>query len=66
MECLFFGGGPSVWVAYTDSDMTGDIDYKKSTARHLVTFAWRNSFMAIQVAKVCRIIPYGGRIHCYY
>ena len=39
MEDLCFGSGPSVLVAYTDSDMAGDIDSKKSISGYLVAFA---------------------------
>ena len=37
-DCLCFGGSPSVLVAFMDSDMVGDIDSRKSTSWHLVTF----------------------------
>ena len=39
MEDLCFGSGPSVLVAYTDSDMAGDIDSRKSILGYLVVFA---------------------------
>ncbi|PKI49853.1 hypothetical protein CRG98_029764 [Punica granatum] len=37
--CLHFGTGKSELVGYTDADMAGDIDYRKSTSGYLMTFA---------------------------
>jgi len=37
--CLRFGGGKPVLVGYTDGNMGGDIDLRKSISRYLVTFA---------------------------
>jgi hypothetical protein len=39
--CLCFGDGKPVLDGYTDADMAGDIDYRKSTSRYLITFAER-------------------------
>jgi len=37
-KCLCFGKGKPVLEGYRDADMTGDIDFKKSTLRYLTTF----------------------------
>lgn len=36
---LTFGGDKPLLVSYTDSDMAGDIDSRKSISGYLVTFA---------------------------
>lgn len=37
--CLCFGDDKPVLVGYTDADMAGDIDSRKSTSGYLITFA---------------------------
>ena len=37
--CLRFGGSEPVLEGYTDADMAGDIDHKRSTSGYLFTFA---------------------------
>ena len=37
--CLYFGSGGFVLNGYAYSDMTGDVDYRKSILRFLITFA---------------------------
>ena len=37
--CLCYGGADPVWEGYTDSDMAGDLDGRKSTTGFLYTFA---------------------------
>ena len=37
--CLRFGGSELSLEGYTDSNMVGDPDYRKSTSRYLFTFA---------------------------
>jgi hypothetical protein len=37
--CLCFGDGKPVLDGYTDADMAGDIDSRKSTSGYLITFA---------------------------
>jgi hypothetical protein len=49
---LCFGGNEAKLIAYSDSDLAGDIDGKKSTSGYLVTHSG-SSGMAKQVAKVC-------------
>lgn len=38
-RCLCFGKGKPVLEGYTDADMTGDVDSRKSTSGYLTTFA---------------------------
>jgi len=38
---LCFGIGKPALCGYTDSDMTGDVDSRKSTSGYLITFAGR-------------------------
>ena len=51
--CLCFGGAKLVLEGYTDSDMTGDLDSRKSTSGFLFIFA-----------EVCCFIYNRGRVHC--
>ncbi|CAJ2658330.1 unnamed protein product [Trifolium pratense] len=37
--CLCFGGGDPVLDGYTDADMAGDLDCRKSTSGYMMTFA---------------------------
>ena len=37
--CLCFGDGKPMLDGFTDSDMAGDIDSRKSTSGYLMTFA---------------------------
>jgi hypothetical protein len=37
--CLSFGSGKPMLVGYTDSDMAGDVDTRKSTSGYLITFS---------------------------
>ena len=37
--CLYFGDDKPVLVGYTDADMVGDVDSRKSTSSYLITFA---------------------------
>ena len=37
--CLCFGSDKSPLVGYTDADMAGDVDHRKSTSGYLLTFA---------------------------
>ena len=37
--CLSFGNANPVLVGYTDADMAGDVDSRKSTLGYLITFA---------------------------
>ena len=36
--CLCFGDDKPVLAGYTDDDMVGDVDSKKSTSGYLITF----------------------------
>ncbi|KAK8921663.1 hypothetical protein KSP39_PZI019972 [Platanthera zijinensis] len=36
--CLQFGGGPPKLIGYSDSDMSGDVDTRRSTSGFVVTF----------------------------
>ncbi|WKA06698.1 hypothetical protein VitviT2T_024587 [Vitis vinifera] len=36
---LTFGSGKPIFVGYTDSDMTGDVDNRRSTSGYLMTFS---------------------------
>jgi hypothetical protein len=49
---LCFGGSEAKLIAYSDSDLAGDIDGRKSTLVFGYSFR-RNSGMAKQVAKLC-------------
>ena len=44
---LCFGGKESVLTGYTDTNMAGDLDSKKSTFSYLVTFIGGSSIMAV-------------------
>ena len=37
--CLYFGDAKPVLAGYTDADMAGDVDSRKSTSGYLITFA---------------------------
>jgi hypothetical protein len=37
--CLCFGNGKQVLDGFTDADMAGDIDSRKSTSRYLITYS---------------------------
>ena len=37
--CLCFGNGKAMLDGFTDSDMAGDVDSRKSTSGYLMTFA---------------------------
>jgi hypothetical protein len=37
--CLSFGSGKPMLVGYTDSDMAGDVETRKSTSSYLITFS---------------------------
>ena len=37
--CLFFGNGKPMLDGFTDADMAGDVDSRKSTSGYLMTFA---------------------------
>jgi hypothetical protein len=37
--CLSFGSGKPMLIGYTDSDMAGDVDTRKSTSGYLITFS---------------------------
>jgi hypothetical protein len=37
---LCFGGNEAKLIAYSDSDLAGDIDGRKSTLGYLVTHSW--------------------------
>ena len=39
--CLCFGSGEPMQEGYTDSNMVGDVDSRKSILRFLMTFAGR-------------------------
>lgn len=36
--CLCFGDGKPMLNGFTDFDMAGDMDFRKSTSRYLMTF----------------------------
>lgn len=37
--CLCFGKVEPVLVGFTDADLAGDVDSRKSTSRYMITFA---------------------------
>ena len=39
--CLCFGNSKPLLVGFTNADMTGDVDSRKSTLGYLITFAGR-------------------------
>lgn len=45
---LCFGRGKPEFYGYTDVDMVGDIDSRKSTSGYLITFFRRSCFMAVK------------------
>ena len=53
--CLCFGSGELMLDGYTDSDMAGDVDFKKFISGFLMTFEGGGGG-AIQVAEMCCII----------
>ena len=40
-SCLYFGTNKPVLIGCTDADMTGDVDFRKSTFGYLITFSGR-------------------------
>jgi len=62
---LCFGGDKPNLVRYSDLNMVGDIDSKKSTSSYLINFAGGYD-LTIKTAKVCSIVYYKGRVHCHY
>ena len=42
--CLCFGSGEPILKGYSDADMAGDLDSRKSTLRFLMTFAGGTSY----------------------
>ena len=58
--CLSFGKEKPVLKGYTDADMAGDLDGRKSTSGYLFTFVGGSPIMAILVAKMCGFIHDGG------
>nr|KYP53493.1 Retrovirus-related Pol polyprotein from transposon TNT 1-94 [Cajanus cajan] len=38
-RCLFFGNGDLKLIGYSDANMVGDVDSRKSASRYLITFA---------------------------
>ena len=51
-------------VPYTDSNMVGNIDSRKYLSGYLIAFV--GEAISWQVAKVCGVIQFRGRVHCYY
>lgn len=60
---LCFGIGKAVLDGYTDSDMAGNLDDRKSTSGYLMTFAGGSCLMAKQIAEMCCFIDYRGRVY---
>jgi len=50
--CLSFKSGKFVLNGYTNADMAGDVDSRKSTSNYMMTLA-RGGVMAIQTTKMC-------------
>ena len=63
---LCFGSGKSELVGFTDADMAGNIDTRKSTSRYLITFSWGSCLVAIKATKMCCFINYRSRVYCSY
>ncbi|PKI64048.1 hypothetical protein CRG98_015580 [Punica granatum] len=61
---LHFGTGKPELVGYTNADMAGDIDSRKSTSGYLMTFAGGSYLMAIKASIVHHFVYNGTRIHC--
>ena len=53
---LCFGSEKPVLVGYTDANMAGDVDSRKSTSGYLITYAGGSCGMTVKIAKVCRIV----------
>ena len=49
--CLYFGDDEPMLVGYTDSDMAGDVDSRKSTSGFLMTFAGGAVFWQSKLQK---------------
>ena len=52
-ECLCFGASNSILKGYTDSDMAGDLDNRKSTTGYMFTFSGGSYIMEVKVVEVC-------------
>ena len=63
-DVSMFWMGELLQQGYTDADMTGDIDSRKSTSGYMLTYSGSSSIMAIQTAKVHDTFYYRGRIYC--
>uniref|UniRef100_A0A3Q7IYR6 Retrovirus-related Pol polyprotein from transposon TNT 1-94-like beta-barrel domain-containing protein n=1 Tax=Solanum lycopersicum TaxID=4081 RepID=A0A3Q7IYR6_SOLLC len=55
---LCFGGGEPILEGFTDADMAGDLDNRKSTSGYL-----GSHFMAIQATEVCSVVYNRDRIY---
>jgi len=62
---LCFGGDKPNLVGYSYSDMTRDINFRKSTLGCLINFAG-GLWLSNQTPKVCSIVYYRGGVHCHY
>ncbi|KAL6334535.1 hypothetical protein AAG906_018034 [Vitis piasezkii] len=49
---LTFGSGKPILVGYTDSDMAGDVDNRRSTSGYLMTFSGEAEYIA--AAEACK------------
>ena len=64
---LTFGSGKPVLIGYTDSDMAGDVDNRKSTSGYLMTFSggavsWQSRLQKCVALSTTRAGKSGGRI----
>ena len=55
--CLTYRGIEPILEGYTDADMAGDLDERKSVSRFLLTFAGE-AVLTVQIAEVCGLIYY--------
>ena len=65
-DCLCFKGSDPILKGYTNADMAGDLDNRKSTTGYLFIFSGGSYIMAVKVAEVCRTLYNRGIIYCSY
>ena len=63
--CLCFGSGELMLDGYIDSDMAGDVDFKKFISGFLMTFEEGVGGEQSKLQK-CVALSTTEAVHCYY